>query len=794
MRKAFELSLSQKPRNPGSLENSRFPLQDGGRRETDTGRIAMTTKTATDAAAVAMRRETNTSRSRSWRPRTHPERILLFLLLATLGVCGFMVILLYHQSHPPLQRVLDCVRDTESCQNSSCSHTCLTETCVQAAAALLKNMDPGVDPCDDFYQFSCGKWAQHHELPSDRSYYDTFSLMKDELKAKLRELLEEPFTEEDSNATLSAKNLYASCMNERAIEELKEQPLLTLLEELGGWPVTNSNWSEDHFNWVEQIGQLRQYNNDILLGQWVAPDGKNSSINIIQLDQADLGLPSREYYVQGTQQLEAYGRFMVDIAVLLGAPQERAEKEMREVLEFEAQLANFTIPSEERRNYTAIYYKITLAELQEKIPLVNWTLYFSLAMPLELTEEDEVVVYAVPYLLSMTQLVINTDKRIVSNYILWRFVFNRVSNLDKRFLAKQQEYYGALYGTQAISPRWKTCTLYVNKNMGMAVGSLFVKRHFNEKSKETAEEMINDIKTAFLELLDEVDWMDSETRAAAREKAVMMSEKIGFPEYITDPKALDEDYEGKEFKPDTYFENVLLNLKHYSKKEQLKLRLPVDRMQWVTSPAVVNAFYTRSKNFITFPAGILQPPLFHQNYIRSLNYGGIGVVIGHEITHGFDDKGRQFDHLGNLKQWWNSKALERFQSKADCMINQYGDYIMTDIDMKVNGINTQGENIADNGGVKQAFRAYRGWVDRNGDEALLPGLNLTHEQLFFLNYAQIWCGVMRPEAAVNIIRTGAHSPGRFRVIGALSNSKDFIEAYNCPLGSTMNPEHKCEVW
>ncbi|GIZ02140.1 neprilysin-1 [Caerostris extrusa] len=188
-------------------------------------------------------------------------------------------------------------------------------------------MDPLVSPCEDFYQFSCGRWPQHHELPSDRSYYDTFSLMKDELKAKLRELLEDPFSEEDNNALYSAKNLYASCMNERAIEELKEKPLVNLLEELGGWPVTNSNWSEDTFDWVHQIyPSSGQYNNDILLSQWVAPDGKNSSINIIQLDQADLGLPSREYYIQGTQQLEAYGRFMVDIAQLLGASLEQAEK------------------------------------------------------------------------------------------------------------------------------------------------------------------------------------------------------------------------------------------------------------------------------------------------------------------------------------------------------------------------------------------------------------------------------------------------------------------------------------
>ncbi|XP_035228766.1 membrane metallo-endopeptidase-like 1 isoform X2 [Stegodyphus dumicola] len=226
----------------------------------------MTTKAVTDVGAVAMRREANTSRSLICRPRTMTERILVCLLLAVSTLCTILVILLFRPHNPPLLRVFDCIMDIESCQNTSCSHVCLTETCVKAAAALLKNMDSTVSPCDDFYQFACGRWPQHHELPSDRSYYDTFSLMKDELKTKLKELLEEPISEEDSNATISAKHLYASCMNETAIEQLKEQPLLELLEELGGWPVINSNWSEENFDWVYQIARLRQYNNDILLG------------------------------------------------------------------------------------------------------------------------------------------------------------------------------------------------------------------------------------------------------------------------------------------------------------------------------------------------------------------------------------------------------------------------------------------------------------------------------------------------------------------------------------------------
>lgn len=740
-------------------------------------------------------RDGSAYRSGSRRPaHTLLVRVLLFLLLAVSTLCvGLMVVLLTRQgNNAALFRVPDCKSDV--CTNNSCLPICLTQDCVKSAASLLGNMDTNVSPCEDFYQFACGKWHEHHDLPTDRSYYDTFSLVKDELKAKLRDLLEMPISESDSNSTIGAKNLYASCMNEEAIEAMKERPLADLLEELGGWPVMDSNWTEDDFDWVSLVAKLRQFNNDILISQWVGPDGMNSSINIIQLDQAELGLMSRDYYIQGSQQLEAYGRFMVDIAELLGATPERARTEMQEVLEFETALANETVPREERRNYSAIYKKITVAKLQEQVAQINWTLYFSIAMPVEITPDEEVVVYAVPYLRSMSDLVEATRKRIVANYVLWRFVYNRVGNLDKRFLAKQQEYYSTLYGTQTISPRWKTCTIYVTKNMGMAVGSLFVKAHFNEKSKEMAEEMIEDIKAAFLELLAEVDWMDNETRSAAREKAELMSQKIGYPDYIMEPSELDKDYEGLDFKPDTYFENVLVKLRHYSAKEQMKLRAPVDRTLWVASPADVNAFYTRFMNFITFPAGILQEPLYHQNYPRSLNYGGIGVVIGHEITHGFDDKGRQFDHFGNLKQWWNPISLGRFQAKAECMVNQYGNYVMSDVDMKVNGINTQGENIADNGGVKQAFRAYLSWEKRNGPEPLLPGLNLTHHQLFFLKYAQIWCGTMRPEATVNIIRTGAHSPGRFRVIGALSNSKDFSKAYECSLGSAMNPDHKCEVW
>ncbi|XP_013791718.1 membrane metallo-endopeptidase-like 1, partial [Limulus polyphemus] len=276
--------------------------------------------------------------------------------------------------------------------------------------------------------------------------------------------------------------------------------------------------------------------------------------------------------------------------------------------------------------------------------------------------------------------------------------------------------------------------------------------------------------------------------------AKLMTQKIGYPEFITNSTELDKEYEGIVLHPDKYFENGLENLKHYALQEQLKLRSPVNRNRWVTSPAVVNAFYTRSKNLISFPAGILQPPLYHQNYPRFLNYGGIGVVIGHEVTHGFDNKGRQFDPNGNLQSWWHNDSLNRFQARAECVVQQYSNYVVPDLSIPLNGINTQGENIADNGGVKQAFRAYKRWAEKYGPEASLPGINLNHYQLFFLQFAQIWCGISRPKAAVHTVRVDAHSPGRFRVVGTLSNLKEFSEVYHCPLSSPMNPQKKCEVW
>jgi membrane metallo-endopeptidase-like protein 1 len=308
-------------------------------------------------------------------------------------------------------------------------------------------------------------------------------------------------------------------------------------------------------------------------------------------------------------------------------------------------------------------------------------------------------------------------------------------------------------------------------------------------------DMIENIRSSFTELLEEVPWMDDATKRVAREKADAIEERIGYPDYIMNDTALNLDYEGVRIDPTKYFENALANQNAAARRNLKNLRQPVDKARWTASPAIVNAFYSPSKNQITFPAGILQPPFYHSNNLKYLQFSGIAIAVAHEITHGFDDEGRLYNKDGNLKQWWPDSVIARFKEKAQCIIDQYNNYTVAEVGLNLNGRQTQGENIADNGGLKQAFRAYQRWIERTKTvEPLLPGLPLSHEQFFFLNFAQIWCGTNRPESYLQLVLSGRHSPGRFRVIGPLSNSIDFAKAYNCPLGSNMNPVKKCSVW
>ncbi|KAJ8728307.1 hypothetical protein PYW08_016692 [Mythimna loreyi] len=601
----------------------------------------------------------------------------------------------------------------------------------------------------------------------------------------------------NGDAALKARFLFKSCMNYAILEKRAHQPLVDLLDLLGGWPILKPAWNSSNFDWLELMAKLRLYNNDILISEWVGPDIKNSDEFVIQFDQTSLGLPTRDYFLQDSNKvyLTAYKNYLIKIAILLGGNPDHVKKSADELIEFEIKLAKITSAPEDRRNVSELYRRMPLGKLEELVPEVKWTRYLCIVMNRTVHSNETVVLFALCYVRHLVQLIHDTDPSILANYLLWRFVRHRVNNLDDRFQSAKQQFYFILFGREQAPPRWKNCVSQVNSNMGMALGSMFVRKYFDEMSKNDTLYMTREIQQSFRELLHMTDWIDDKTKKLAAHKVDAMMLRIGYPDFILNKKELDDRYKEVKIHPDKYFENILNILQHLTKMEQSRIGQPVNKTLWNTAPAVVNAYYSRNKNQIMFPAGILQPPFYHRHFPRSLNYGGIGVVIGHEITHGFDDKGRLFDCDGNLHRWWSDSAIEAFHRRAQCLIDQYGRYVVPEVNMKLDGVNTQGENIADNGGVKQAFRAYLHWVQRHGVKGeTLPGLNHTHTQLFFLNFAQVWCGAMRPEAMRNKLKTAVHSPGRFRVIGTLSNSHDFAREFRCPPGSPMNPTHKCTVW
>ncbi|NXI62819.1 NEP protein, partial [Anseranas semipalmata] len=694
---------------------------------------------------------------------------------------------------------------------------CKTSDCIKSAARIIENMDTTAEPCNDFYQYACGGWLKRNVIPETSSRYSNFDILRDELEVVLKDVLDTP-SSNDITAVQKAKTLYRSCINETTIDSRGGMPLISLLPNVSDWPVATNNWESSYGTaWTAEtaIAQLNsRYGKKVLINFFVGTDDKNSTTHIIHIDQPGLGLPSRDYYeCTGAykEACSAYVDFMISVAKLIlqerniSFNENQISEEMKRVMDLEKEIANATTKSEDRNDPLLLYNKMTLAQLQNNFSLeinhmvFNWSKFINNIMStvqINVENTEHVVVYDPEYLTRLKSILNKYTPRELQNYMIWRFIMDLVNSLSRNYKDTRNAFRKALYGTTSETAVWRRCANYVNGNMENAVGRLYVEEAFAGDSKHVVEEMIADIRDVFIKTLDELSWMDLETKKKAEQKATAIRERIGYPdEIMTDDSKLNSEYQELNYNEEEYFENIIQNLVFTQKKRLKKLREKVDKEEWISGAAVVNAFYSASRNQIVFPAGILQPPFFSASQPKSLNYGGIGMVIGHEITHGFDDNGRNFNENGDLIDWWTEESARNFKELSQCMVYQYGNFSW-DLagGQQLSGINTLGENIADNGGVRQAYKAYENFVKKNGKEKLLPGLDMNHRQLFFLNFAQVWCGTYRPEYAVNSIKTDVHSPGKFRVIGSLQNSLEFSEAFSCTKKNYMDPAKKCRVW
>lgn len=734
-----------------------------------------------------------------WQRASPLEKLLIVLSLTLVLAVIILSAILGAQSQPSLLKV-----DQKLPLKNGNLPFCLTPACVTVASAIINAMDHTVNPCDDFYQYSCGGWIKSNPLPEGNLIWGAFAKLWEKNQLILKNILEDESIHHKSKAERNARIYYHSCLDKNGIlEKLGAKPLRDFIKKIGGWNITG-DFDVENWNFQNTLTLIHNTYNQGGFFLWdVGEDEKNSSVNILQVDQGAINLPSRDYYLNKTlddEILGAYLKYMTIVGSLLGVDEREVIRQMSDVIKLETKLANITVPNDQRRGEARVYHKMTIAQLQKLAPVIDWVQYFNHGFEKigrNIKSSEYIVVHAPEFLRDMSNLVTKylstpEGKTTLNNYLGWSVVKSLVSFLSTPFRDSLKVLIKALTGSEGVRVRWRHCVEETNNAVKFPIGAMFVQNVFQGDSKAKAENMISEIKKSFKDSMPLLDWMDEETRHLAKEKADAIIEMIGFPDFIMSPDKLDERYHGLTLMENEYFENNIQIKKFSLIRNMKRLDQPVSKTEWEMSPATVNAYYTPTKNRIVFPAGILQSPLYDKEYPMSLNFGAMGGVMGHELTHAFDDQGRKYDRNGNLKQWWKNKTIEEFRKRAKCFIDQYSSYSINGI--HINGKQTLGENIADNGGIKAAFRAYEEWSNLHQMELPLPGVNLTHRQLIFIGFSQVWCSVSTPKTQQLQILNDVHSPSNYRVNGALSNFYKFAEEFQCPNGSNMNPSKKCEVW
>ncbi|MCH9649983.1 MAG: M13 family metallopeptidase [Deltaproteobacteria bacterium] len=650
----------------------------------------------------------------------------------------------------------------------------------EIAESVASSLDLSADPCEDMYRYACGGWMDQAEIPGDQSrWVRSLSVMREENRQALREILEEPVGEGASETEALVGAYYGSCMNEEAIAAAGLAPLAPYQQAFSEVDSLES--------FMSQVGRLHGDGILAFFDPVTLLDFKNPDLYIAYYNQGGIGLPERDFYFRDDEKsrevLRAYESHIARMLVLAGRSEGEAAEAAEGILAFETKLAGLSRRPAEMRDFESLYNRVDLEGLEALVPNLDWKAYQAGTgrpgvIPISLTVPE--------FFEGLNELMPSADMNMLRAYLEFHLLNSIYDLLPDAFLAEHFDFFGRrLEGQQEMEVRWKRCASLTDQALGEAVGRLYVERHFPGDSKEKALGMIAEVEKALERSLPDLAWMDETTRQRAVEKMAAITNKIGYPDTWRDYSAL-------ELGPDTFFANGIAGLRFEAMRTLNQVGTQVDRGEWGMTPPTVNAYYNPTRNEIVFPAGILQPPIFHRDFPSAMNLGAMGAVVGHEVTHGFDDAGRKFNSVGELKEWWEPEVAERFEERAQCVEKLYNTYEVQP-GLNVNGKLTLGENIADLGGVKSSFGALQHTLGAASKEpSIVEGLN--QEQLFFVSYAQVWCGLATPEADRLQVRSNTHSPMKFRVNGPLSNLPAFAEAFSCQEGSAMRRDPVCEVW
>ena len=652
---------------------------------------------------------------------------------------------------------------------------------VMASGIDLGNLDTTVVRGADFFQYACGGWMKKHPLTDEYSRFGSFDMLAENNREQLKGLIAEIAGQENEKGTVAQKiaDIYNLAMDSAKLNTEGIEPIKADLERIAS--------VKDKAEIVPLMAELSHIGIRPYFTFFVDADIMDSKSNLFQLYQGGISLGEKEYYLDTdeatTDIRNKYKEHIVKMFRLAGFDESAARKNMEAVLEIETRIAKASFSAVEQRNPAANYHKMTLDELKKSVPGIDWDAFLSGVGVKGVTELSVSQVEPI----KEVEKIINTipvEKQVA--YMQWKLINRAASYLSDEFVAQNFDFYGkTLSGRKENQPRWIRAVGTVNGMLGEAVGQMYVEKYFPAAAKERMVQLVKNLQTALGERIQNLEWMGDSTKAKAIEKLNSFYVKVGYPDKWRDYTALDVE-------KDSYWANVKRATKFELDYELAKAGKPVDRDEWGMTPQTVNAYYNPTTNEICFPAGILQYPFFDMNADDAFNYGAIGVVIGHEMTHGFDDQGRQFDKDGILKDWWTPEDAERFNKRAQVMVNFF-DSIQVLPGLYANGSLTLGENIADHGGLQVSFQAFKN-ATKDAPLGVVDGF--TPEQRFFLSYAGVWAGNVRDEQIRLQTKSDPHSLGRWRVNGALPQIGAWYEAFNITENDPMYlaPEKRVSIW
>lgn len=645
------------------------------------------------------------------------------------------------------------------------------------------NMNFSVKPGDDFFEYSNGTWVKNHPIPAKESRWGSFNEIRDFNIKAVKLLLEETVAKQKSLTKGSVErrvaDFYVAAMDSLRIESLGFDPIKSDLKKV-----------QDVQNREDLIKEIARFKAQGLgspfFGSYVGQDRKNVKKMVPQFGQGGTSLPDRDYYLKSdTRTLkiqEAFKKYIATLFELIGTPTNQAKSNAEQIFLLEKRLATAQMARVEMRDPYKTYNKFLLADFQKKTPLINWSEQFKL---LGIPPQDSILVGAPNFLVEVNNTLTDTPIENLKAYLTWNILKGSASYLSSPFVKASFDYAKFLSGQETQTPRWQRMSTLTDGTIGELLGQLYVAKHFKPEAKERMKELLVNMRTAFAKRINSLDWMTEPTKKKALDKLNAFTPKVGYPDQW-------KTYEGLDISADSFYQNMK-NASIWAYQDNInQIGKPVDRTRWGMTPPTVNAYYNATMNEIVFPAGILQFPFFSAEADDALNYGGIAAVIGHEMSHGFDDSGSQYDNDGTLRNWWTPEDLSRFKAKTVQLGAQFDQYTVVDT-IHVNGKFTMGENIGDLGGLNIAYEAFK-MTKQGQSKKKIDGL--TPDQRFFLAWAQVWRGASRPEMAAQMIKTDPHSPGQYRTIGTPVNMDAWYEAFNVKPGDKLykKPEDRIKIW